>query len=138
MPKEKEKLALETHSKNSKHLHFTFSAMLILLAWVDNYIYYSAETDISSTFYCFLNSVQQWDSENLTEACREAQSQCVQTCLQEMLKVSGTDPATVLAKDPFPVSCLEKGWSLWLAIQSLRYLAPSPLLQNQFWCPTLP
>lgn len=60
------------------------------------------------------NSVQQQDSENLSEAWREAESQCMQTWQWEVCKVSGADPATGLAKDPFPVSCLEKSWSLCL------------------------
>jgi len=45
-----------------------FSAMLNLFAQADNYVYYSAVTDITGNFYCFLSSIQQRDSENLSEA----------------------------------------------------------------------
>lgn len=53
-------------------------------------------------------------------------------------RAAGADSATVLAKDPFPPSCPVEGWSLWLALLSLRYLAAPALLQEQFWCSMFP
>lgn len=54
--------------------------------------------------------------------------QRVSTCKsgREVCKVSGTDWTTVLAKDPFSISCLGRDWSLWFALLSLGQMLLLP------------
>lgn len=59
-------------------------------------------------------------------------------CGREKCKVSGTDWATVLAKDPFLISYLERDWSLWLALLSLKYLDALLCCKKRFYVPCCP